>query len=209
MSKEKVVDLIDELVTYFDLKSYDVINVEERGFLVRLSDLQLSIRNENTTINVTKTFWVFWRTNEMSELRGNDETDAFRKAGYGSGATRAVDFIMEKPEGVALLQPITVPDHSDDESKVWLHYLEGLDELVLMRLGTNDGQGIVECIEKMRVQRSQLKTLYPNRGLTEAYNDWHDYKEKELLDWLEERHWTLWSRLTLQFAPEPGSESEA
>ena len=39
-----------------------------------------------------KTFTVYWRYNEKTIIKGLNEADAFRKAGFGGGALKAVDF---------------------------------------------------------------------------------------------------------------------
>lgn len=39
-----------------------------------------------------KTFTAFWLDGKREVLQGNDPADAFRCAGYGRGAIRALDF---------------------------------------------------------------------------------------------------------------------
>ena len=39
---------------------------------------------------------IFWLDGKKTDIEGNDERDAFTRAGYGSGAVRAVDFISYK-----------------------------------------------------------------------------------------------------------------
>lgn len=53
-----------------------------------------------------KEFFVFWQHDDVSQMKGVDIADAFRNAGYGGGAARAVDFWMEVKRGNDLLDQI-------------------------------------------------------------------------------------------------------
>jgi hypothetical protein len=45
-----------------------------------------------------KKFRFHWLTGEVEEAEGYDAADAFRRAGYGGGALRALDFWEEVKE---------------------------------------------------------------------------------------------------------------
>jgi hypothetical protein len=42
-----------------------------------------------------KQFRLYWLTGQVEVIEGNDIADAFRRAGYGGGATRALDYWEE------------------------------------------------------------------------------------------------------------------
>ena len=42
-----------------------------------------------------KTFTFFWLNGKKEELKGENPADALKKAGYGMGALRALDFYSE------------------------------------------------------------------------------------------------------------------
>jgi hypothetical protein len=47
-----------------------------------------------------KRFRLFWLDKTMEDIEGNDIADAFRRAGYGGGAIRALDYYKEVKDGL-------------------------------------------------------------------------------------------------------------
>jgi hypothetical protein len=47
-----------------------------------------------------KRFRLFWLDKTMEDVEGNDIADAFRRAGYGGGAIRALDYYKEVKDGL-------------------------------------------------------------------------------------------------------------
>jgi hypothetical protein len=47
-----------------------------------------------------KKFRLFWLDKTMEDVEGNDIADAFRHAGYGGGAIRALDYYKEVKDGL-------------------------------------------------------------------------------------------------------------
>ena len=45
-----------------------------------------------------KKFILFWLDGKTEEVSGYDIADAFRRAGYGGGAIRALDYYEEKKD---------------------------------------------------------------------------------------------------------------
>ena len=46
-----------------------------------------------------KRFKLYWLDGEITEIKGHTIADAFRRAGYSSGALRALDYWKEIKEG--------------------------------------------------------------------------------------------------------------
>jgi hypothetical protein len=46
-----------------------------------------------------KRFRLFWLDKTMEDIEGNDIADAFRRAGLGGGAIRALDYYKEIEDG--------------------------------------------------------------------------------------------------------------
>jgi hypothetical protein len=47
-----------------------------------------------------KRFRLFWLDKTMEDIYGDDIADAFRRAGYGGGAIRALDYYKEIKDGL-------------------------------------------------------------------------------------------------------------
>jgi hypothetical protein len=55
-----------------------------------------------------KRFRLFWLDKTMEDVEGNDIADAFRRAGYGGGAIRALDYYKEVKDGLVKNETGTV-----------------------------------------------------------------------------------------------------
>lgn len=139
--------------------------------------IMMQVMDEGSVkIEVKRSYWIFWRQGAFDLSQGYDEADALRRAGYGGGASAAIDFVSAVPvRSQAVTQRIALPDWKGDDAELFGHYkaqtLLYIDDL--KRSGAEQ-DAIDDVLEEAQDQLKHLQFIYPDREFTKSYAEMYN-----------------------------------
>jgi hypothetical protein len=177
-TKEQYRELLETAATLLGQQSITAEN--EKLDPVRVyNDLKIMMQLMDegcVKIEVKRSYWIFWRQSCLDLAQGYDELDALRRAGYGGGASAAIDFVSVVPmRSQAVTQRIALPDRKGDDPELFGHYkaqtLLHIDDL--KRAGAHQ-DAIDDVLEEVQDQLKNLQFVYPDREFTNSYAEMYN-----------------------------------
>jgi hypothetical protein len=172
-TKEQYRELLETAATLLGQMSITAEN--EKLDPVRIyNDLKIMMQvmdEGSVKIEVKRSYWIFWQQGAFDLAQGYDELDALRRAGYGGGASAAIDFVSAVPmRSQAVTQRIALPAWKGDDAELFGHYKAQtylhIDDL--QKAGAQQ-DAIDDVLEEVQDQLKNLQFIYADREFTKSY----------------------------------------